>query len=473
MTNISTRSPAKEFVSCLLILTRRAHAEVFLLTAEEGLRLPRIVIPKNERAAPHLVSQIKTNWNIDAVCLFRLQIALTDLPCYILEALSCEALHPNQGVWLSLDRVREAALGTEEVALLRSALSEAEAYQRGLRAGCFVSLGWLDEAMTWIQAQISPYGWRLKTSWTQYSIGPDFSLVRFETSGPAVWFKAAGGANQKEYAISSALAEIRSPHLPEFLAFHPGWHAWLMVEAEGRDLDEALELGTWQQAAKSLACLQLDSLSLSSSLLAAGCKDLRLQALDAAIDPLLAVVDDLMKAQTVRSPAPLQPHELESLALDLREACHQLQRSGLREALNHMDLNPGNVLATEERAVFLDWSEAAVGHPFFSLEYLVGLLRKLKPDRKEWVNRVLETYVAEWITAFPEERLVYLRRWTPLLAMLAFAVGCPGWRGGREGMHPNTQKLLRSLARRMYLEAKGGDNDGIRKARIDAHGTRA
>src|SRR5687767_3348349 len=55
---------------------------------------------------------------------------------------------------------------------------------------------------------------------TQRSTDRGFALVRLETSGPAVWFKAVGSPNEAEYCITRRIAERHPRHSPRLLACH-------------------------------------------------------------------------------------------------------------------------------------------------------------------------------------------------------------------------------------------------------------
>jgi hypothetical protein len=283
-------------------------------------------------------------------------------------------------------------------------------------------------------------------------MGPEFCLVRFETTGPALWFKAVGGRHLREFSIATTLAPLRSRSLPRMIASHPSWHGWLMLEAGGSDLGQVSGIAPWERAAQSLAALQIESIDLSGSLLAAGSTDLRLTYLSHSIEPWLVTINDLMTAQTVATPRALTAGELQALAESLDLACDRLSVLEVADTLNHGDLNPGNVLVHSTGAVFLDWAESSVGPPFLTFEYLLALLRRLRPGELREYELVEESYLTLWREVYPRALLEEARRWTPLLAMFAFCLNCPGWRDGREGVTTATGKMLRSMARSMYFE---------------------
>lgn len=454
-------------VWCSLILTRRANSQLLLLQDGPLFRLPRVEIPMWERAAPHLISYVYKQWGIEAICLFSpqiesLEVEMSESRYYVLEAMTVEESLERGVGWMSAEDAtwERLALVTESVAV-RAAMSQAKAYDDGEIPGTFVRSGWFNELTAWIELQLSPCGLRLAHPWVQYNLGPSFCLLRHETSGSPVWFKAVGEPNLREYWITASLAGLRSRYLPKVLATHHGWHGWLMSEADGHHLDETWDIRYWQNAARSLATLQLESSNIADSLLAAGCKDLRLGPLALQIEPFLDVVADLMAAQPVSPPRVLVSNELRLIEKHLRQACNRLAGLGFPDAVGHVDLNPGNVLVNNECAVFIDWAEGIISHPLFTMEYLLALLRRLRPELEHWCPQIREAYCQPWSALKSPEQLTEACQMTPLVAVFAFALACSGWNGGSDELPPSAAKLMRSLARLMFGEACKREAQGV------------
>jgi len=444
---------------CTVIITRRAHAELLLIKKElDGFALPQVTVPRWERIAPHLISQVREHFGADAICLFSGESDRSKdgaARFCVLEARETDEPLVNGLAWVSLDDAACKSLTSEAGrAALRSAILVANEYNSGVRSGQFARSGWFGDLTSWIAAQLLQHRLELQKRWTQYNMGPEFCLLRLETNGPALWFKAVGEPNLQGYAITTALAALHSPHLPEMLAAHSVWHGWLMTEAHGCHLDETSNPQHWESVASSLADLQVASISMADKLLAVGCKDLRPAQLTHAIGPLLDVIRELMATQTADPPRALTAAELRQLGEHLRSACESLQSVGIPDTLGQTDFNPGNVLVNSDGAIFLDWAEASIGNPFFTLEFLVALCQRLRPSREAWAHAIRDAYLVPWKAGYSDEQLRRAFRWTPLVATLAFAVGCPGWQAGSGHIHSNVQKLLRSLARRMFAETQ-------------------
>jgi hypothetical protein len=454
-----------EMAACRLVLTRNAHSELLLVENCSDFHLPAVEIPRWERAAPHLTSHVLSRWGVKAVVLFHVRSESVasdsgEVCYYVLGSIDANAPLIRGARWMPTGDLRDKRVYQEDT-VLRQALHQAETYDNSDRVATFVHSGWLDELNSWMRTRLSTCGWRLTGECTQYAIGPWFCLLRCATNGPYIWFKAVGGPNSREYAITRLLTEFASPFLPEILGTRDDWRGWLSLEAIGQHLDQVWDLASWQSAARSLAQLQLTSLPNADSLLTAGTKDLRLEKLASLICPLFDRIAKLMRQQPSSPPRILTMGDLNSLTDRLQNACTQLEKHGLPAALGHADLNPGNVIVDGERTVFLDWAEATISHPFFTFEYLIAVLRRLRPDLECWVEELRQAYSAPWREFFSNEQVMKAFELTPLLAVLAFAAGCTDWNGSGEDIRPPMAKLMRALARRMQVEALRLDRMGI------------
>jgi hypothetical protein len=93
-------------------------------------------------------------------------------------------------------------------------------------------------------------------------------------------------------------------------------------------------------------------------LLAFGVPDLRLEVLPARIEAMLDEIVDLPDDERRR---------LAGWLPWVREACDELAAAGIPETIQHDDLHDGQVFVPDGRYLLLDWGDACVLHPFFSL----------------------------------------------------------------------------------------------------------
>ncbi len=262
---------------------------------------------------------------------------------------------------------------------------------------------------------------------------PSFSLVRFETEGPALWFKAVGEPNQKELPITSTLAQLFPDYVPPVLAARPDWNGWLTREGAGTLLCEAQEDALWEGAAAALAELQIDSIDHGARILGTGARDLGAATLSKLIQPFL-------------------------LGDRIQSALDALEALGIPETLGHRDLNPGNIIVSPSRCTFLDWAEAYVGNPFSSLEYLREHLRRTNGTDSAVETKLIESYCAQWEQAVPPAAVAEGLELAPLLAVFAYAAGSYAWEDKERLEEPATAGYLRSLTRRMNWEANELEN---------------
>jgi Ser/Thr protein kinase RdoA (MazF antagonist) len=161
-----------------------------------------------------------------------------------------------------------------------------------------------------------------------------------------------------------------------------------------------------------------------------------------------------MNLQKDIPPMPLDTEAISVIGTSLKESLDILEATELPIAVGHSDLNPGNILVTENnQAWFLDWMSCHVGPSLLSLEYLCCLLRRLHRGRLDWERGVVNAYIAEWNDAELERRLRESLRRIRVMAPFAFAVGCLDGRQSGSDIHPSLARLLRSIARRLYAEA--------------------
>jgi hypothetical protein len=296
-------------------------------------------------------------------------------------------------------------------------------------------------------------GFHLNGSFRQLNASPSFSLIRFETDGPALWFKAVGEPNQREFPITCELSRLFPRYLPIVLGTRPEWNGWLTHEAVGKLLSDAQENALWEKSASSLAELQIDSIDHGTQILAAGTRDLGVNTLSKMVGPFIETMTQLMERQTKISPASLSHKELLFLGDRLQTALEALEALEIPETLGHLDLNPGNIVASPDRCVFLDWAEAYIGNPFFTFQYLLEHLRRTVAGDSALEMRLACSYREPWERMVGSSAIDDGLSLTPLLAVFAYAAGTELWRDEERMQDPATAGYLRSLVRRMHREA--------------------
>lgn len=439
-----------------LIVTRRDASEILLSPNGSDWALPRVEIHQQQRVAEQLASEVSKEWGLPAYCLFVPSLRTPgrngNAKCAVMETVTHNGEAAAGTYWMP----RTVATGcgvAEEAEAIRESLEELDSYTRGERPGPFARPGWLRELFSWTQEQVASLGLRVTGGFRQLNASPTFSLIRLETDAGALWFKATGEPNTHELPVSLLLARLFPEHVPRILGVHHSWNGWLSAEASGTALDEITDTSAWERAAEGLAALQIASIGKTAELLDGKCKDLRLPKLVKCVDPFLARMAEFMGVQEKRSPAPLSTSELVSLGEGLKESCSLLQSFGLPDTLGHIDCNPGNIIVSPDRCVFLDWAEACVSNPLVTFEYLSEHIGRSGVEERSAVERLTAAYVRPWSSFFSPDVLRRALAVSPLIAVFVYAVASDAWYASESDHNPALAGYFRSLTRRMYREA--------------------
>ena len=356
--------------------------------------------------------------------------------------------------WVPLSRLsQDSFIDARDYSVICQARVACNVQIEGASAGPFARVGWFRELCDWIEDVVEPMGFHLNGEFRQLNASPSFSLVRFETDGPALWFKAVGGANQREFTITYALAQLFPDYLPQMLATRPDWNGWLTREVAGKLLSEIQEHALWEQAAVSLAKLQIESIGQVTRFLAEGARDLGAAVLSKLIRPFMEVISQLMKRQIKVPPAVLGPKDLLLLAGFLKESVDAMEAVEIPETLGHLDLNPGNIIVSHSGCVLLDWAEAFVGNPFLSLQYLLEHARRTLGTGSAIETKLIALYCGQWEGIVSPAAIADALALAPLLAVFAYAAGSDAWSEPERLQERVTAGYLRSLTRRMHREA--------------------
>jgi hypothetical protein len=443
--------------SCRVIVLGRDGTEVLLKIAEAGFAFPAVEIPLWERLAENLTAALTRDLGYDAVCLFTTDHSLEDgnTNGNHYEVMECwrDGGRKDETMWKPIRSLTADSFQKEaEFRILEQCLHQLDRYERD-PSSPFARRGWLAELRRWTAGIIRPLGLELTGSFCQYNAGPSFSLIRFETNGPAVWFKAVGEPNQREFPITLKLSQQFPKYLPEFLGARADWNGWLSLEAPGTNLRETREIAFWESAAQSLARLQIESVAKTEAVLDAGVHDLRTETLSGLAQPFLAVVAQLMEQQTKVPPPVLSCAELSLLGVRIQDSLTLLGELRIPDALGHLDLNPGNIIVSADGCAFVDWAEAHVGSPFMSLEYLLEHFRRTIGTDVALQIRLERSFSAPWRQLFSGEIVAEALALAPLAAVFAYAAGNDAWKDQQRLEDPKVAGYFRSLARRMNREA--------------------
>jgi hypothetical protein len=437
------------------VIVLNGTATAVLVTTEKGFfALPDISIPVQRRVAETLTAAVRIEWGVEVICLFTFSHAVRvgevdDVIYEVVEYWRDSQKNPASTQWVEIPALSPGDFQDkcDYVAITR-------VKEQCSTSGCgpFARLGWFADFCNWLEQIVRNRGFHLSGEFRQLSASPFFSLVRCETTGPAVWFKAVGEPNSHEFPVTLKIAERFAGFVPAVLAVRPEWRGWVSEEAQGTNLTEVNEVAPWQLTASTLAELQITSINEGAPLLAVGARDLRIAALSEFLHPFLKAMRHLMSLQKKSPPTILEDCDLTLIETQLHDALQRLKAFAIPDSLGHLDINPGNVVVRTNQCQFLDWAEAYVGLPFLTFEYLLEHYRSSAGYAPVLESSMSDLYYKHWEKLLSIDVLAEIKAIAPLIAVFAYAVVCEGWVHFRPDTSENAG-YFRSLTRRMWREA--------------------
>jgi hypothetical protein len=440
-----------------VIITRRRGAEILRISTGADWTLPCVEILSRHRPADQITDRVREQYGLDAYCVLNLTHPESDKDgrerrYVVMEVIDSDENAPGGCQWFRPSGTRPQVLeSAEDDVAIQEALRQTG--PRAARTQPFSQLGWLDDLLAWVRRELNPLGLQLSGAIHQFNAGPTFSLIRMETNGPAIWFKATGEPNRHELSVSQRLSRLFPNFVPEILAVHFTWNGWLAKEASGTLLSSLNEAFDWKRVAETLAELQIASVPTCTELLNSGCRDLRLPNIAESVDPFIVRMSDLMVAQTKRPPEPLTDENLELLGEKLKSACALLQESGLPDTLGHVDFNPGNIIVSPTGCCFLDWAEGCVTHPLVTFEYLREHTRRAFLGDDAVIEQIVSAYLQPWRSRVSADTITQALAISPMIAVFVAAIVDSTWSSVDPLLDSDAASYFRSLTRRMFRES--------------------
>jgi hypothetical protein len=164
-------------------------------------------------------------------------------------------------------------------------------------------------------------------------------------------------------------------------------------------------------------------------------------------------MSERMALQRKQPPAVLSDSDLAFLREALQQACSELQDLDLPDVLAHIDFNPGNIVVSPERCIFLDWAEGSLMCPFLTFAYLREHARRSQLFAAESQVQIEAAYLKPWRSLLLACDLARGMDLSSFVALFAYALALDNHTPRETPESPTLAGFLRGLARRMYREA--------------------
>lgn len=215
---------------------------------------------------------------------------------------------------------------------------------------------WLAAVHAWIDEALPGAGLTRTGESEQPHVRPWATVIKVPTSAGPLWFKANDVSLLHEAALVQRIAARRPDAVPPLLASDPQ-RGWMLMADAGETLrvvsPRERNLDRWLGALEMYAGVQIEMTGDVDDLLALGVPDLRLAVLPAKYDRLM---DEIDADRRFRDAGRL-----------VRDLCEEVASYSIAETVQHDDLHDAQVFVKDGRLLLMDWGDACISHPFFSL----------------------------------------------------------------------------------------------------------
>jgi len=238
---------------------------------------------------------------------------------------------------------------------------------------------------------------------------------------------------------------------------HGRRRGWFLAEDAGERLREIFardrDIRRWQVVLPVYAELQLATAPRTAELLKLGAPDRRASALARSYERLLEK-RSLMRVGLNEGLTLAQHQRLRALVPQISEWATTIS-AAFPDTIQHDDLHDGQVFVRDGQYRILDWGDACVSHPFYSLSVILRSIAygfKLKNDARD-LARARDAYLEPFTSVATAKQI---RSAYPIAVRLGWITRALSWALVVENLPPSKKKeergsVPRSLQR--FLEA--------------------
>lgn len=268
-------------------------------------------------------------------------------------------------------------------------------------------LVWRARAIEWAERRLAERDIHVTGNPDQFHVRSWSTVIRLPTDRGDHFFKAVWRPLRFEAGLTAALATWVPDVVGVPLAVDPR-RGWLLLEDGGQRLREVItkdrDVRHWDRILPRYAELQLALAPHVREALTLGAPDRRARALARQFADLLER-PSLLRVGLKEGLTATQLHTLRELMGQLRAWNSEL--GIVPDTIQHDDLHDGQVFVKDGQYRILDWGDACISHPFFSMSVVarsVAYTLKLNPGSRE-IARLRDIYLEPFTTFASAARL--------------------------------------------------------------------
>jgi outer membrane murein-binding lipoprotein Lpp len=396
------------------IVPHTTESQVLLLKGENGWFLPHFVPYEHHFGmVGHINQAMKTQLGLDVTTLrcFYEHYSLrtnTGFRVYAMENYSPGRTLLANMRWIEFQELEYLKFANNELQqVLQTWFTDINNSEIPVQRVPWAKSGWFSSAVTWINSQLALLGLSSSAPIEQIKSQSRSCLLKVYTTTETIYFKAVHSVFSGEPVFTQILARFYPDYSPELLAVDPKQQWMLIRDFGGKLLSQTTNFATWEASLYLFAQMQVQAVNKANELLEAGFANRKIDQLVSQIEPLLTNISALQLSQNV-SLTDAEIEDLKALTPKIKAMCHELSTGGIPQTLVHGDLHSQNIIVTDDRYIFFDWSDAAIAHPFFDAVFFLQQIEKEIPEITNGRELLRKAYLEAWTIYLPMEQLIEL-----------------------------------------------------------------
>lgn len=266
-----------------------------------------------------------------------------------------------------------------------------------------------DIVSIWGTNSIASIGYPIKHAPEIMLSTPWSTMIRLSTAQGDFYLKQTPSAISKEPLIIKLLADQFHASVPDVISSNDDLHCFLMRDS-GNVLRDTLKVefnsDLLCQAIKEYASIQRSTENHAENFIKLGVPDWRLAKLPILYDQILKQTD-LLKVDGMTDK---ELQTLQNLSPEFLSQCELLSNYGIPETIGIPDFNDNNTLLDQrtKRMTFIDWGEATITHPFFSLYNSLeqSIIHHGVKEADQTYNKLQDVCLENWLGLTTKDQLL-------------------------------------------------------------------